>query len=720
MMQESTEDIIKILRMDGESIVRISTNLSIILKVLSILPFFWLAGCARATIAVEPTSVPVRPTPSLTTTPSPTVTKTIWLTFTPRPTITPRSSKTPKGFGAPTLAIPNRASLSGTPLPAGDGRISEKNLHQLTLVGQWGRGTINRVAFAPNGSFFVVGSNYGIAVYMYRNLTDTQWIPFETSFYYNQISFSENSRYIKLGNSYDERTRRFIDLQAGNELVTEPETRWVISRESASYDDLTVISPDQTFRYDGQFRYEEPDETIITEDNLLSLSGKVIENLTNNQTNQIIRALPGETQYIYYEDYNDPVGCDVRSLGVCGNAYIPSAMTPFRGEFSNSNRFLAILYRPVDLAYSNEFSVLYIYDLRNKKIAQIFGNYDQPIEDFAFNPENNVLLIAFTNGSIQLWDATQSKMLFQKWNFNAASLAFDQSYDGKLLYLLQPGLLEVRRSSDGAVIAQIGAHLAAASPVDHRLAIGNMAGEIQILDMDTMETVARMEGHSGPIYNLTFSPDGQTLLSSSQDCSLRSWNATTGQFEHYFEKVVVDPFDEHIWKSRIFVYNFQFIPNTNQVVGFGSFGTAVSWNLHSGAVNYVTESEALEYYDGMVTLNPHFPESFWVVPEEGRFYINQMAYDLNSGEAIGPYEGMPGQVEDCAAGGPVTADGKVMFTRGYDSLSGKICVLDAQSLQIRYLIPAVEDIGGLYLSPDGKRLYAPTRDGTVLVYQVMP
>ena len=233
-----------------------------------------------------------------------------------------------------------------------------------------------------------------------------------------------------------------------------------------------------------------------------------------------------------------------------------------------------------------------------------------------------------------------------------------------------------------------------------------------------------MVGHTNVIYSLAFSPDGQTLTSSSEDCTLRSWDVATGAFLHYFEKVEVDAIGEGWTKSRIFVYDMQFVPGSNQLVGFGSWGTAASWKIDSGEKQYAVISQPLEYYQGMKTLNPHFPQSFWVVPESLRFYINETAYNVKNGEQACGYTAMPNLPEGCSAAGAQSTDGQILFTPGYDKLSGQVCILRAAGQQLIGLIPVFSDrangpvqVQQIFLSPDGTRLFVVSQGAPVFVYQ---
>lgn len=75
--------------------------------------------------------------------------------------------------------------------------------------------------------------------------------------------------------------------------------------------------------------------------------------------------------------------------------------------------------------------------------------------------------------------------------------------------------------------------------------------------------------------------------------------------------------------------------------------------------------------------------------------------------------------------GPISIDGQLLFTRGYDTREGKICILDSNSLNLLgeiYIMPEsdthIEWVNWLYLSPDGKQLIVTVGSGIVYVYQI--
>jgi WD40 repeat protein len=44
----------------------------------------------------------------------------------------------------------------------------------------------------------------------------------------------------------------------------------------------------------------------------------------------------------------------------------------------------------------------------------------------------------------------------------------------------------------------------------------------------------KLRGHRQMVFNLTFSPDSKTVVSTSDDCTVRLWNAETGQEMYSF------------------------------------------------------------------------------------------------------------------------------------------------------------------------------------------
>jgi WD40 repeat protein len=51
-------------------------------------------------------------------------------------------------------------------------------------------------------------------------------------------------------------------------------------------------------------------------------------------------------------------------------------------------------------------------------------------------------------------------------------------------------------------------------------------GEVKIWDMRTGQEVCTLQGHAGPVYGVTFSPDGRRLATANADGSVKIWDGT--------------------------------------------------------------------------------------------------------------------------------------------------------------------------------------------------
>jgi hypothetical protein len=80
---------------------------------------------------------------------------------------------------------------------------------------------------------------------------------------------------------------------------------------------------------------------------------------------------------------------------------------------------------------------------------------------------------------------------------------------------------------------------AAFSPAGTQLALGgdkrNAHNEVRLVDVRTGVEVKTLLGHKGQINEIAYAPDGRTLVTTSQDRTLRLWELATGQERHRFE-----------------------------------------------------------------------------------------------------------------------------------------------------------------------------------------
>ena len=152
----------------------------------------------------------------------------------------------------------------------------------------------------------------------------------------------------------------------------------------------------------------------------------------------------------------------------------------------------------------------------------------------AFSPDGTRLASGSLDNTLRLWDTTN----------NNEHIIFQQKQSGS------PKVLVF--SPDGKMLA---------------------SGEdmnVKLLDTATGKLLTTFIGHIGNISNLAFSPDGNTLTSTSRDGAVRSWNIKTE-----------DPLQSHITGHTSWVKCTSFLTKSSTLASVDISGIITLWDLES-------------------------------------------------------------------------------------------------------------------------------------------
>ncbi|XP_032685738.1 transcription initiation factor TFIID subunit 5 isoform X1 [Odontomachus brunneus] len=207
----------------------------------------------------------------------------------------------------------------------------------------------------------------------------------------------------------------------------------------------------------------------------------------------------------------------------------------------------------------------------------------------------------------------------------------------------------------------------------------------RMMDERSPETAKNLYGHSGPVYSLSFSPDRNLLLSSSEDTTIRLWSLHTwtcvvcykghlfpvwcvkfSPHGYYFTSASYDR-TARLWATdshqplRIFAGHYsdvnvvQFHPNSNYVATGSSDMTVRLWDCVSGSqVRLMTGHKGPTYSLAFST--------------EGRFLASAgtdhrvLVWDLAHGHLVAALSGHTGNIE-CLS---FSRDGNILVSGSLD------------------------------------------------------
>jgi hypothetical protein len=153
-----------------------------------------------------------------------------------------------------------------------------------------------------------------------------------------------------------------------------------------------------------------------------------------------------------------------------------------------------------------------------------------------------------------------------------------------------------------------------------------------------------LEGHSGSLRSAAFSPDGQRIVTASDDNTARIWDAATGN--------EIAPLEGHSGSLR----SAEFSPDGQRIVTASYDNTARIWDAATGK-----QIAPLEGHTDIVLSAAFSPDGQRIVTA---FSDNTARiWDAATGKQIAPLEGHTGSVESAA----FSPDGQRIVTASYDN-----------------------------------------------------
>ncbi len=426
-----------------------------------------------------------------------------------------------------------------------------------------GKGSINEIAYSPNGMHLAAAGSAGIWVYDMTIHHEVALLTGNTG-PVSSVAFSPDGSTIVSGN--EDGTVWVWDAHTGEHIQTFGAADWVLS---------VAFSPDG--------------KTIASGGGNVEGLGPGIR-LLDTKTGEHLKALGGPyaTLSVCFSPdgktlaSGDQRDNDTRLWDVQTGELLKSLKghTPFGSANVNS-----VVFSPDGntIASGSSDGTIRLWNANTGEFIKYLVGHTKSVNSVVFSPNGNTLISAGAEG-VCLWDTNTGEFI-EDVRVPAVSVAF--SPDGNTfasgsvegIYMRDAHTFKFRKiltenigSEDiGKIRARdIGSVGSVVFSPDGNTIASCSRNDIHLWDPHTNQLLKTLIGHTESVNSVVFSPDGETIASGSSDRTIRLWNANTRKLL----KTLMGHTDT--------VSSVVFSPDGETIASGSSDRTIRLWNVHTG------------------------------------------------------------------------------------------------------------------------------------------
>ncbi len=610
-------------------------------------------------------------------------------------------------------------------------------------IARIGKGAISKVAYSPDGTRLAVGSSIGVWIYDIESGKALDLFPM---YGVSCLAFSPDGKTLVCGNKRHHLT--LWDMTTGEPLHT--------FNSDYQYEVYSVA-----FNPDGKTLVSGHDYGLICLfDTETGKSSRYFFNIWGEEGSLLVPYHVGKIRGLAYS----PDGKTLVSIcdGDSDAVHLWEATTgkyirllySVGGEMDSVE---SISFSPDGHTLAIGFATGWIglWDtMKTDATPKYFDDQDQhrwDVFSLAFSPDGNMLAScgrdSNRDNTVRLWDMKTRKLLrtFEGHKDGVFSVVF--SPDGKTIASSSKEAVRLWNTQGEKHLRSVISHTAilgvAYSPDGKTLASGNEDNTVRLWDAITGKPITTLSGHEGEVSNVVFSPNGKTLASIGND-TVRLWDTKTGEplrtlSESENSRLTFSPDGEtlvtehlggtvRLWNTRIgerrhtftkqkhFVDGIVFSPDgqTHALLRDEGYNRSL-WDIKADKLVCSLTVPATKRHQLGVAFSPDgsmLSTGMVDMAPSGERQDTVWLWDTTTGEHIRTLTGHLNTIR-CVAFSP---DGQLLASGSEDET---VLIWDLKNGKHPYiLIGHNDEVTNVKFSPDGKTLASNCKDGTVLLWDL--
>ncbi len=348
------------------------------------------------------------------------------------------------------------------------------------------------------------------------------------------------------------------------------------------------------------------------------------------------------------------------------------------------------------LASGANDNTIKLWDVATRQNIATLKGHSSGITSVSFSPDGSTLASGSWDDTIKLWDvATRRNIatleghsgLVESVSFSPdGSTLASGSYDGIVLLwdVATRQNIATPEGHSGSV------HSVSFSPDGSTLASGSGEGEgggsgrpgtVKLWDVATRQNIATLEGHSGSVESVSFSPDGSTLASGSWDDTIKLWDVATRRN--------IATLEGH---SGL-VHSVSFSPDGRTLASGSWNGIVLLWDVATRNVATRQNITTFEGHSGSVHSVSFSPDGSTLASGSGDNTVK--LWDVATRRNIATLEGHSGSVHSVS----FSPDGSTLASGSWDNT---VKLWDVATR--RNIATLIGHLSGVSFSPDGSTL----------------